>query len=68
MTKEELKTLHELLMKLRLERENEIVSKAPYMKQVFEDNDLDTVYDYDDGDRLIEGIDIVMPVVEWMSE
>lgn len=68
MTKEELKTLHELLMKLGLERENEIVSKAPYMKQVFEDNDLDTVYDYDDGDRLIEGIDIVMPVVEWMSE
>lgn len=64
MTKQELKQLETLLGKLRLEREKEIVAKYPEMKQAFEDNDLDAIYELDDGDCLIESIDNITPTVE----
>ena len=49
---------------MRLEREKEIVAKYPEMKQAFEDNDLDAIYELDDGDCLIENIDNITPTVE----
>lgn len=64
MTKIELKVLCSLLTKLRLEREHEIIEESPNMKQVFEDNDLDKIYEYDDEDNLIKGIDSVLVVAE----
>jgi len=64
MTKDELKKLHELLSKLRAERTREY--EADY-----EDFNLWTSeeqYDYDDGDNLLQGIDIVLTVVEDMNQ
>ena len=59
MTKEELNQLGDLLEKLRSERIEEINAKDPD----FDCSDVDDLYEYDDGDRLCEGIDIVYGVI-----
>lgn len=62
MTKEELNQLGDLLGKLRRERIEEINAEDPD----FDCSDTDDLYEYDDGDRLCEGIDIVLTVIDNM--
>lgn len=64
MTKEELNQLWTLLKKLKKERVLEYVEEDPETDfQEFEDDDW---YDYDDGDNLIYGCDVVLSVIEDM--
>lgn len=62
MTKEELIQLWTLLKKLKKERILKCVEEDPETNfQQFDDDDW---YDYDDGDNLIYGCDVVLGVVE----
>jgi len=73
MTKQELNTLHELLEKLQKERLDELNKEYPevYSEELDEEVDVYTLseedpmslYELDDGDRLSEGLDIVIGVV-----
>lgn len=63
MTKEELNQLGDLLEKLRSERIKEINAECPDL----DCSDIDELYEYDDGDRLCEGIDIVSTVIDNMG-
>lgn len=68
MTKQELDTLHELLIKLRQERIKEVQEEYNItdeeIKEYEEANYYEDLYDLDDYDRLIEGCDIVLSTVE----
>lgn len=62
MTKEELRQLWTLLTKLKKERKLDYIAHTIDVDfQEFEDDDW---YDYDDGDNLIYGCDVVLDVVE----
>ena len=73
MTKQELNTLYELLKKLQKERLDELNEEYPevYSEELDKDVDVYTLseqdpmslYELDDGDRLSEGLDIVIGVV-----
>jgi len=73
MTKQELDTLYELLEKLQKERLDELNKEYPevYSERLEKDVDVYTLleedpmslYELDDGDRLSEGLDIVITVV-----
>jgi len=60
LTKEELETLDRLLTKLKNLRVQE------YEEEGYDLNDYEPeeIYEMDDGDRLLEGLDIVIGVVE----
>lgn len=58
MTKTELKTLYELLMKLHGERMSELDGEFP--EEDVYNMDPEELYELDDYDRLIEGLDIVI--------
>lgn len=58
MTKTELKTLYELLMKLHGERMSELDTEFP--EEDVYNMDPEELYELDDYDRLIEGLDIVI--------
>jgi hypothetical protein len=62
MTKSELNKLHELSTKLLGERLKELDEQYP--ESDIYDLDSEELYDLDDGDRLCEGLDIVIGVVE----
>lgn len=75
MTKSELNQLHNLLTKFYKERLDELNKEFPegvYSERLDEDVDVytlseqdpTTLWELDDGDRLSEGIDIVIGVVE----
>ena len=77
MTKQELDTLYELLEKLQKERLDELNKEYPevYSEELDEEVDVYTLleedpmslYELDDGDRLSEGLDIVIGVVQDMK-
>ena len=77
MTKQELDTLYELLEKLQKERLDELNEEYPevYSEELDEEVDVYTLleqdpmslYELDDGDRLSEGLDIVIGVVQDMK-
>lgn len=62
MTKDELRQLWTLLTKLKKERKLEYIEHTIDVDfQEFEDDDW---YEFDDGDNLIYGCDVVLAVVE----
>ena len=68
MTKQELNTLHELATKLLKERLEELDKEFPEGEYFDEGTnvyslDSEELYELDDGDRLCEGLDIVIGVV-----
>lgn len=65
MTKNELNQLWTLLTKLKKERKLEYINQTIDVDfQEFEDDDW---YEFDDGDNLIYGCDVVLAVVEELS-
>lgn len=62
MTKEELEQLWTLLTKLKKERQSEYFD--PTADTDFSDFDDEAWYEFDDGDNLIYGCDVVLAVVE----
>lgn len=62
MTKDELKQLETLLTKLKQERQSEYFDQTA--DTVFSDFDDEAWYEFDDGDNLIYGCDVVLAVVE----
>lgn len=60
LTKEELNTLHKLLTKLQNLRKQEYKEEGYDL----DDYEPEEIYEIDDGDRLLEGLDIVIGVVE----
>lgn len=62
MTKQELEQLWTLLKKLKKERMVDCINRD--IETDFETFDDDAWYDYDDGDNLIYGCDVVLAVVE----
>lgn len=62
MTKDELKQLETLLTKLKQERQSEYFD--PTADTDFSDFDAEAWYEFDDGDNLIYGCDVVLAVVE----
>lgn len=68
MTRQELDTLYELACKLRKERLEEIKQENNFTEEEFQelvdDPYCEDLYDIDDGDNLIQGLDIVISVVE----
>ena len=62
MTKQELEQLWTLLKKLKKERMVDCINRD--IETDFETFDDDDWYDYDDGDNLIYGCDVVLAVVE----
>jgi hypothetical protein len=71
MTKQELDTLWELACKLRNERLEEIKKEnnltEDELQELVDDPYCEDLYDIDDGDNLIQGLDIVISVVEDMK-
>ena len=77
MTKQEIRTLEELLEKLQKERLDELNKEfgEVYSEELDKDVDVYTLseqdpmslYELDDGDRLSEGLDIVISVVSNMK-
>lgn len=61
MTREELNTLSDLLLKLKEERLQEYRDEGYYDVDNMDDEEL---YDVDDGDNLLQGIDTVYCVVQ----
>lgn len=59
MTKEKLKQLNKLIVELHNERMNELVAKYGVEIYDYDDEDL---YDLDDGDKCIQGCDIIADV------
>ena len=66
MTKQELDTLYELLTKLRTQRLEEVKQEHGLTDEDIEEMSDEDLYDLDDYDRLIEGLDIVICTVEEM--
>lgn len=68
MTRQELDTLWELACKLRKERLEEIKKENDFteeeLQELVDDPYCEDLYDIDDGDNLIQGLDIVISVVE----
>jgi len=71
MTRQELDTLWELACKLRKERLEEIKKENDFteeeLQELVDDPYCEDLYDIDDGDNLIQGLDIVISVVEDMK-
>ena len=71
MTRQELDTLWELACKLRNERLEEIKKDYDYteeeLQELVNDPYNEDLYDIDDGDNLLQGLDIVIGVVEEMK-
>lgn len=71
MTRQELDTLCELASKLRKERLEEIKKENDFteeeLQELVDDPYCEDLYDIDDGDNLIQGLDIVISVVEDMK-
>ncbi len=68
MTRQELDTLWKLACKLRNERLEEIKKENNFtekeLQELVDDPYCQDLYDIDDGDNLIQGLDIVISVVE----
>ena len=68
MTKQELNTLWELACKLRKERLEDIKQEQNLtdeeLQELVDDPYREDLYDTDDGDNLIQSLDIVIGVVE----
>ena len=62
MTKQELNTLSELLLKLQNERLQEYRNKGYDIDSMYDEE----IIDLDDGDNLLQGIDTVFYVVQEM--
>lgn len=62
MTRQELDTIWELACKLRNERLEEIKKENNFTEEELQE--LEDIYDLDDGDNLIQSLDIVIGVVE----
>ena len=60
MSKSKEEQLKELLLEVRKERVDKICKESGLTPEEFEDLSFDDKYDLDDGDRLLEGIDIVL--------
>ena len=71
MTRQELDTLWELACKLRKERLEEIKKENDFteeeLQELVDDPYCEDLYDIDDGDNLLQGLDIVISVVEDMK-
>ena len=71
MTRQELETLWELACKLRKERLEEIKKENDFteeeLQELVDDPYCEDLYDIDDGDNLLQGLDIVISVVEDMK-
>lgn len=67
MTRQELNTLYELATKLRNERLEETKKENDLTDEDVEEWYDEDWYDLDDGDNLLQGLDIVLAVVKDMK-
>lgn len=64
MSEKELTELKRLLTKLRQARLEDDASIDGYTVEELEEMELDELYEIDDGDNLIQGIDIVLGAID----